>query len=323
MANIKISELPQLNFSSITNNDVIPIVDVNSNTTSKVLISDLKTLFTLSFTGGTVSGDTIFQNGLTANTISATTYQNLPIDPNTYITGFSYNDNTFTIGDNLGNTFNTTINDVTGLTINGTLSATTISGGTLYGDGSNLTNLPQPSQIEYPVGYWTNFTRNAVSNINSAVIVKNFIYAGIHIISSDVSIDRVRCRISTPSGGSMVIGIYKYNYLSDIFDLILQVPGNINLAVGGTAQELTFVTPLTLTSGVYALATNSQNDASIDVISLQQYEPIFGFNSAMGSANWLCSLIKSETYTGTLPSTIATSFLSNVNVAPHLLFNVV
>jgi hypothetical protein len=31
-----------------------------------------------SFTGGTVNGSTTFTNGLTANTISATTYQNLP-----------------------------------------------------------------------------------------------------------------------------------------------------------------------------------------------------------------------------------------------------
>jgi hypothetical protein len=83
MANIKISELPQISFSSITNNDVIPIVDVDSNTTSKVLMSDLKTYFDTPFTGGTIGG-------LTADT----------------------------------------------------LSATTISGGTLYGDGSNLTNLP-------------------------------------------------------------------------------------------------------------------------------------------------------------------------------------
>jgi len=31
---------------------------------------------------------------------------------------------------------------MSGLTVNGTLSATTISGGTLYGDGSNLTGIP-------------------------------------------------------------------------------------------------------------------------------------------------------------------------------------
>jgi len=231
MANIKISELPQLIFSSITNNDVIPIVDVNSNTTSKVLIGDLKTYFTTIFTGGTIGG-------LTANTISATTYQNLPIDvfvtggtysngvttftnnigetfnvtgyftgytnvvntlttgvglsgdtisgditiintspdqvvvltagsnidvtgtyPNftidvtgltdndKYVTGFSYNNNTFTIGDNSGNTFDATFNDVTGLTINGDLIVTgntTLNGLTATTiSATTYLNLPQ------------------------------------------------------------------------------------------------------------------------------------------------------------------------------------
>ena len=43
------------------------------------------------FTGGTVSGETIFTNGLTANTISATTYQNLPVSGVTGGTGISAN----------------------------------------------------------------------------------------------------------------------------------------------------------------------------------------------------------------------------------------
>jgi hypothetical protein len=38
-------------------------------------------------TGGTISGDTIIQSGLTANTISATTYQNLPATPFLPLTG--------------------------------------------------------------------------------------------------------------------------------------------------------------------------------------------------------------------------------------------
>jgi hypothetical protein len=95
----------------------------------------------LQTSGGTVTGDVIFQSGLTANTIYATTYENLPIDPNTYLTGFTYNDNKLSLSDNSGNTFNVTIDQFTGLTVNGTLSATTISGGTFYGDGSNLTNI--------------------------------------------------------------------------------------------------------------------------------------------------------------------------------------
>ena len=57
----------------------------------------------------------------------------------TVITAFTYNNNnTFRIGDSNGNVFNASINNVTGLTVNGILSATTISGGTFYGDGSHL-----------------------------------------------------------------------------------------------------------------------------------------------------------------------------------------
>ena len=78
MANIKITDLPLI--TGITINDVIPIVDVDTIVTSKVTIGDLKNYLVTLFTGGTVSGDTEFTNGLTANTISATTYFNLPTD---------------------------------------------------------------------------------------------------------------------------------------------------------------------------------------------------------------------------------------------------
>ncbi len=43
---------------------------------------------------------------------------------NVFVTGFTYNNNTFTISDNSGSTFNTTINTVTGLTVNGNLTVT-------------------------------------------------------------------------------------------------------------------------------------------------------------------------------------------------------
>ncbi len=66
----------------------------------------------------------------------------IPPSSNTFVTGFTYNGaNTLTIFDNVGSSFPATINTVTGLTVNGIISATTISGGTLYGDGSNLTGI--------------------------------------------------------------------------------------------------------------------------------------------------------------------------------------
>ena len=73
-------------------------------------------------------------NSITASTISATTYQNLPLDIR--VTGATYNNNTFTYTNNTGGTFSVLFNSVTGLTVNGGLSATT-----LYGDGSNITGI--------------------------------------------------------------------------------------------------------------------------------------------------------------------------------------
>ena len=57
----------------------------------------------------------------------------------TFVTGFTYNDNnTFTIFDNDGGSFPATISQVSGLTVNGTLSATTLDGNTILSGGTNL-----------------------------------------------------------------------------------------------------------------------------------------------------------------------------------------
>ena len=56
------------------------------------------------FTGGTVTGATSFSGGLTATTISATTYENLPLDIT--VTGGTYSDGTAVFTNNTGGTFN-------------------------------------------------------------------------------------------------------------------------------------------------------------------------------------------------------------------------
>lgn len=78
----------------------------------------------LGLTGGTISGNII------VNSISANTYLGLPVD--TFVTGFTYNNaNTFTITNNTGGTLTAVINMMTGLTVNGSLSATTYTGNTI------------------------------------------------------------------------------------------------------------------------------------------------------------------------------------------------
>jgi len=266
MANVKITDLPLLNFSAITNNDVLPIVDVNSVVTSKVTVGDLKNYFDSTFNGGTVTGATEFTNGLSANTISASTYLGLPTDVfvtggtfsggdiiftnntggtfnvsgissfDTFVTGFTYNDNTFTIGQNSGSTLSATINSVTGLTSSGTIqsnvvsattylnlpsdiyvtgysyfnntftiersagqpnlfatinsvtgltsigiiesniiSATTISGGTFFGDGSNLSGLITGYSYSQVNNYVANIPTTITHNFNTTDVVVQII----------------------------------------------------------------------------------------------------------------------------------------------------
>jgi hypothetical protein len=83
---------------------------------------------------------------LEAQVVSATTYYgnggNLTGIP--YVTGATYSDGTATFTNNTGGTFSVSgfAGDFTGGTVS-TLSATTISGGTIYGDGSNLNMFTQ------------------------------------------------------------------------------------------------------------------------------------------------------------------------------------
>jgi hypothetical protein len=102
------------------------------------------------FTGATINGNLSVTGTTSSGTISATTYQNLPTE--VFVTGATYSNNTFTYRNNTGGTFNVLFNTLTGATINGnltvtgttqsaTFSGTTISGGTFYGNSSNLEGL--------------------------------------------------------------------------------------------------------------------------------------------------------------------------------------
>jgi hypothetical protein len=101
----------------------------------------------------------VLNNGSNISVIG--TYPNFTIDVtgltdnNTYTTGFTYNNNTFTISDNSGVTLSATFNTVTGLTVNGILSATTYQ------------NLPQ-----YYAGVISGST-NWINNNNGSITLPN------------------------------------------------------------------------------------------------------------------------------------------------------
>ena len=116
------------------------------------------------FTGGTVTGATSFTGGLTANTISATTYQNLPTDVR--VTGATYSNNTFTYTNNTGGTFNVLFNTVTGLTVNGNLTVTGTTTSTTI-SATTYQNLPV-SGVTGGTGISANTTNGLVTIVNTA-----------------------------------------------------------------------------------------------------------------------------------------------------------
>jgi hypothetical protein len=214
MANKKISELPYIDGGKISGNTLVPLVTYFSASTGDTVhtyITDLQnyltsgvtvsgdflplsggtvsggTQFTVgltantisattyqnlpsaTFSGGTVTGPTNFTNGLTANTISATTYQNLPTDIR--VTGGTYSAGTISFTNNTGGTFN-----VTGLTTGSTstvsgnflpLSGGTVTGGTIFTSGLtiNYIDFDTTPTVPNPTGgtLYYDSTENALS----------------------------------------------------------------------------------------------------------------------------------------------------------------
>lgn len=111
---------------------------------------------------GAFSGTSIYGTGLSATTISATTYQNLPTDVRT--TGATYSNNTFTFTNNTGGTYSVLFNTVTGLTVNGNLSVTgTTSSETI----SATTYLNLPTDVRVTGGTFTNLSAGTTTFTNN------------------------------------------------------------------------------------------------------------------------------------------------------------
>jgi hypothetical protein len=142
-----------------------------------------------------VSGDTRISGGLTATTISATTYYNLPTD--IFVTGGTYSNNTFTYRNNTGGTFNVLFNTVTGLTVNGNL---TVTGGTqsLF-SGNTSSDLVRITQTGSGNAF---VVEDSPTNDGSKFIIDNIGNVGIGITPSDAKLYAFNS-----TGGTAIYGI--------------------------------------------------------------------------------------------------------------------
>jgi len=175
MANVKITDLDLIPFSSITVDDVFPIVDVSGDTTYKINLNQLSNYLSgFNNRWYIESGETITVRTNTQSFIynDLIVYGNLVLEDNsklfvvngsielisggtifnegdiilidlpefdTKVTDFTYNNNEFTISNNIGSSYSVSLNEVTGLTVNGNFSATTISASSIDLCGTNGT----------------------------------------------------------------------------------------------------------------------------------------------------------------------------------------
>jgi hypothetical protein len=110
------------------------------------------------FTGGTITNPTYFSNGLSANTFSATTYVNLPISGLTAGSniGLTNNDGNYTISFTGTTGSNFTGGTITGATnFTGGITAATISATTILADNIQETLYRLPSSVALPISTTT------------------------------------------------------------------------------------------------------------------------------------------------------------------------
>jgi hypothetical protein len=321
------------------------------------------------FTGGTVTGDTIFTQGVTATTISATTYQNLPLDVYTtgftfnssnydisvelndgttltqnlgilatdvtitggtydplngsitfvnntggtftvtgfitgftdiQVTGYTYQDNTFTISDSSGNTFSTTINSVTGLTVNGdfTVTGNTISNGLTATTISATTYQNLPLDVYVTGGTYSNgtivFTNNSGDTFNVTGLYTgqtsyvNSLTTGFGL-SADTTTGDITIintdpdQIVTLSGGTGILtgGTYpNFTIENSLPDQTVVLNNGSNISVTGTYPNFTidvtgltdndkYVTGFTYQDNTFTISDNSGStfNATINTVT--------------------------------------------------------
>ena len=168
----------------------------------------------------------------------------LPTDLNTFVTGFTYNDNnTFTINDNVGSAFTATINQVSGLTVNGTLSATTLDGGIILSGGTNLTTIIE-SLDTYVTGGTVSIS--ATTNTNSATI--GLSYKNSEGVPHTLPFDDTFTTGATYDNGTALVTFDK-NDGTNYFLNLSTIDVNDTFVSGGTYNDSTDIITFTNTSG--------------------------------------------------------------------------
>jgi len=242
------------------------------------------------FTGGTVSGATNFLSGLTANTISATTYQNLPVTADTFVTGFTLSSNTITLTQNRADqysAFTISLSAYTGSSSasgaylplsGGTVTGNTVFTGGLTANTLNVTGNTNLSNITANTLTVTGSTRLAAITANTLNVTGSTRLAAVTAdtltVTGNTRLAGLTANTLTITGNTLLAGLTANT---------LTITGNTLLA-GLTASTIsattyqnlpvtadTFVTGFTLSSNTITLTQNRTGQYSAFTISLSAY----------------------------------------------------
>jgi len=225
------------------NTETLTLTDVTGGTIS---ISGFSDVFV---TGGTfLGGSIVFTNnsGGTFNVSGISSFD-------TFVTGFSYSDNTFIISQNSGTTFSATIDSVTGLTVNGTLNSTIFSGGTYFGDGSNLTGIIRGSgggrvfyfNLSNTQTPYYEFSPSATTLVQQSITTSAITSGSTSTIAGFLTPPNVPNVFLLPGG---IWSFYLHSYVEDIsssFEIFCEV---YQRTTGGTEIYLFQTDPTPITS---------------------------------------------------------------------------
>jgi len=240
-----------------TYNESTDTITLTRNDAATVDITGVTDTFT---TGSTYDNGTALAT-FTKNDGTTYTLDLSTIDVNdTFVTGFTYNNtNTFTISRNDGVDLNTSINTMTGLTVNGTLSATTY-----FGDGSNLTGIS--SEDNFVTGGTFSSEILTLNRQNGSVTITGFtstpslndgeIFVGDTgntaqsvAMTGDVNIDNTGITTIQPD-------VVTYDKMQDVTQRAILGSENVS---GGTVTEIPVVDQFLTTGTVPSQLSNTSN----------------------------------------------------------------
>lgn len=273
----------------------------------------------------TVSGNTSLQN-LTATTISATTYQNLPIDIR--VTGGTYSGGTTTFTNNTGGTFSVsgyytggTDVFVTGGTYTaGTATFTNNTGGTFSVSGFT-TGGTSSSYWQYRKTFNAFHSNAGLSGAAYALAISaNVLFAFPIDVKRDVTISSLVIGNVGASAGNSVWGVYD-SLNGEPNNLIFQTTAFNNAVTGAVSYSIS--PSQTLTTGIYWVVYHSSSTPTLRVMQVANSVPnIIGENGSLFNGS-MTYLFRNLAYSGTLPSPFgAASLPTTISLIPFVQFGV-